>query len=277
MTTTATHPAATTHPSVALYNRFLRAFNAGDYEEIGQVIGADFTDHHPGFEGPPGLAAYQAALRGARDSLRIRAELTDIVPVADKVIVRCALTGEHDGTVLGVPATGRKVAWETTEIWRVADGRLVERWAQDDLLGLREQISPDAENVALIRRLNDVVNERRYDDMDELFDPSFVDRNPAWDVTSLDALKDIIRDVKKAIDFTSHHDLIYPAADGKVVIHITFTGHHIGPFLGREPTGEQVQWTSIEVYRIENNKIMERWVQADTTGLMHQIGVPLPS
>lgn len=135
---------------------------------------------------------------------------------------------------------------------------------------------PDAANVALITTLNDVVNERRYDDMDGLFAESFVDNNPAWSVRDLAELKIILSEAHAAMDFTSHHDLIYPADGGKVVIHITFSGRHLKPFLGQEPTGEPVRWTSIEVYRIEQNKIVERWVQADTAGLLAQLGVPLP-
>jgi predicted ester cyclase len=131
-------------------------------------------------------------------------------------------------------------------------------------------------DVALITKLNDVVNERRYDDMDELFADGFVDNNPAWSVSGLDELKKLLAQAHQALDFTSHHDLIYPAEDGKVVIHITFTGRHVLPFLGQEPTREPVRWTSIEVYRIANNRIAERWVQADTTGLLAQLGVMLP-
>lgn len=134
----------------------------------------------------------------------------------------------------------------------------------------------DASNVSLIKKLNDVVNERRYDDMDELFADSFIDQNPAWSVKDLAELKSILDEAHQALDFTSHHDLIYPADDGKVVIHITFSGRHVKPFLGKEPTGEPVQWTSIEVYRIENLKIVERWVQADTTGLLTQLGADIP-
>jgi len=137
-------------------------------------------------------------------------------------------------------------------------------------------LSSDQANVELIRRLNEVVNERRYDDMDALFAPSFVDNNPAWSVQNLAELKAILGAAHSALAFTSHHDLIYPAADGKVVIHITFTGRHVEPFLGQEPTGRTITWTSIEVYRIEDGRIVERWVQADTAGLMAQLGVQLP-
>lgn len=134
----------------------------------------------------------------------------------------------------------------------------------------------DARNVALITKLNDVVNERRYDDMDELFAPAFIDNNPAWSVSSLDELKKLLAEAHQAMDFSSHHDLIYPAAGGKVVIHITFRGRHVKPFIGQEASGKPLEWTSIEVYRIADGVIAERWVQADTTGLLAQLGVPMP-
>lgn len=258
-----------------VYGRFLRAFNDGDYGEIDKVISPDFTDHHPGFSND-GLEAYKDVLRESRDTLRLNARALEVIETGDRVITHCELSGVHTGTVMGVPGTGRPVTWETIEIWRVEDGCLAERWAQDDLLGLREQISPDAANVALIRRLNDCVNERRFDDMDELFAESFTDHNPAWSVQSLDELKEIIGAAVTGLDFHSHHDLIYPAEGGKVIIHITFTGQHVQPFLDQEPTGNKVQWTSVEIYRIEHDKIVERWVQADTTGLMRQLGVQLP-
>ncbi|WIM92817.1 ester cyclase [Actinoplanes oblitus] len=263
------------HPNVALYQRFLTAFNSTDYDAITKLVDPGFVDHHPGFQ-VDDIDSYLAAMREAKATLELTGELIEAVAVDDRVITRCRLTGRHVGAVLGEAPTGRSVSWTTTEIWRISGDRFVERWAQDDLLGLKNQLSADEENVALIRKLNDVVNERRYDDMDELFATSFIDNNPAWSVRDLDELKTIIRDAHEALDFTSHHDLIYPAEGGKVVIHITFTGRHVKPFFDREPTGKQVQWTSVEVYRIEHNKIVERWVQADTTGLMRQLGVPLP-
>jgi predicted ester cyclase len=135
----------------------------------------------------------------------------------------------------------------------------------------------DQDNVALIRRLNDVVNERRFDAMDPLFAPDFVDHNPAWSARDLSELKEVIRSAQQALEFTSNQDLIYPAAGGRVVIHITLSGHHVKKFFGREPTGKAVSWTSIEVYRIVDRQIAERWVQADRAGLLAQLGVPIPS
>jgi len=262
-------------PNSKLYRRFLDAFNASDYREIAEVIAPAFEDHHQGFD-ISGLDSYRSALRNAHETLQIQGELKDILEVGDKVVTRVRLTGKHVGTVLGIAPTGRDVEWETTEIWRVAEGRLAERWATDDLLGLREQLSSGSDNVKLVRRVSEAVNARQYDALDELFATSFVDRNPAWSVESLDELKGIIIAAHEALDFTAHLDALYAAGEDRVVMHITFTGRHVAPFFGIEPTGKEVTWTSLEVYRVENDRVVERWVQADTAGLMAQIGVPLP-
>ncbi|MGF1431497.1 ester cyclase [Kitasatospora sp. LaBMicrA B282] len=258
-----------------LYHRFLDALNRNDAKEIEAVIDPAFKDHHPGFD-IDSLAVYQEALKGAHEALDLKGELEEAFTVDDKIVTRVKLTGTHRGEVLGIPATGVAVSWTTTEIWRAEGGLLVERWAQDDLLGLKAQLARAAENVAVVQRVSDAVNAHRYDDLDELFGPSFHDNNPAWSVASLEELKGIIIGAHEALDFHAHLDALYAADPDKVIMHITFTGRHVGPFFGIEPTGKEVTWTSLEVYRLENLKVVERWVQADTAGLMRQIGVELP-
>lgn len=258
-----------------VYHTFLKAFNDADYDTVETVIAPDFVDHHPGFA-INGSDSYLEALRNAHRTLAVHGELADILEIGDKVVTRVRLSGVHHGPVLGVEATGRRAEWETTEIWRVADGVFAERWAVDDLLGLKAQLTQDAANVAVVQRVSDAVNGHRYDELDELFGESFVDHNPAWNVESLQELKGIIIAAHEALDFTAHLDGLYPAEGQRVIMHITFTGRHVGPFFGLEPTGKEVTWTSVEVYRLEDGKVVERWTQADTTGLMAQLGVPLP-
>lgn len=258
-----------------VYRTFLQAFNDADYDTVKAVIAPDFVDHHPGFE-INGIDSYLEALRNAHATLAIHGELLDILPSDDKVVTRVLLTGVHQGRVLGVEATGRSAQWETTEIWRVVDGVFTERWATDDLLGLKAQLTQDEANVAVVQRVSDAVNAHRYDDLDELFGESFVDHNPAWNVESLQELKGIIVAAHEALDFRANLTGLYPADGQRVIMHIDFTGRHVGPFFGIEPTGKEVSWTSVEVYRLEDGKVVERWTQADTAGLMAQLGVPLP-
>jgi predicted ester cyclase len=66
-------------------------------------------------------------------------------------------------------------------------------------------------------------------------------------------------------------DLI--AEGDKVVARWTSHATHQGEYMGISPTGEEVEFTGISVYRIEAGKIAESWSVEDELGLMRQIGV----
>src|SRR5829696_4627805 len=52
---------------------------------------------------------------------------------------------------------------------------------------------------------------------------------------------------------------------------------HRGEYVGVPPTGREVEFTGISVYRIERNRIAESWTVEDELGLLRQIGaVPEP-
>jgi len=52
---------------------------------------------------------------------------------------------------------------------------------------------------------------------------------------------------------------------------------HLGEYAGVAPTGSEVEFTGISVYRIEGGRIAESWTEEDELGLMRQIGaVPEP-
>src|SRR5256886_15325579 len=58
----------------------------------------------------------------------------DIIAERDLVSVRAVVEGTHKGDLLGIPASGRHVRWDAVDVYRVADGKIAEEWAADDLL-----------------------------------------------------------------------------------------------------------------------------------------------
>jgi predicted ester cyclase len=70
-------------------------------------------------------------------------------------------------------------------------------------------------------------------------------------------------------------DLI--AEGDKVVARWRSRATHQGEYMGIAPTGKEVEFTGISVYRIEEGKIAESWTVEDQFGLMQQIGaIPEP-
>jgi predicted ester cyclase len=65
-------------------------------------------------------------------------------------------------------------------------------------------------------------------------------------------------------------DLI--AEGDKVVARWRSRATHRGEYMGIAPSGKEVEFTGISIYRIEEGKIAESWTVEDQLGLMAQIG-----
>jgi predicted ester cyclase len=63
------------------------------------------------------------------------------------------------------------------------------------------------------------------------------------------------------------------AEDDVVVERFTASGTHRGELMGVAPTGQTLVLTGIQIFRIEGDKIVERWGQLDQLGLARQLGL----
>lgn len=62
------------------------------------------------------------------------------------------------------------------------------------------------------------------------------------------------------------------AEDDRVVTRKVFTGTHLGPLQGIEPTGRRVEIHVIDIVRVAGGKIVEHWNCVDRLGLLAQLG-----
>jgi predicted ester cyclase len=137
--------AETDRANAALLDRYFAAVNAHDVAGLRDVIASRYIQHDRN-QGQ-GLEGMQAAFRSYFEMFPdFHWTLEDSVVTNDTVVARFRITATHDRTIrLGpdapaLPPTGRKLAWEGISIWRVADGKFVEHWGVDDLLGLVQQV-----------------------------------------------------------------------------------------------------------------------------------------
>ena len=65
----------------------------------------------------------------------------------------------------------------------------------------------------------------------------------------------------------------YLAVGDKVVENWVFTGTHTGDFLGIPATGKRLQIRGLEIWRVEDAKIVERWGVIDVAGVLDQLGL----
>lgn len=107
-------------------------FNARDLSVFGEYIAPGFVFHCPELEPTPEqiLAAFPD----------YHYTLEDVLGVADKVIIRWSFRGTHQGEIYGLTPTGKQVTTRGIEIDRFVDGKVVEAWAEWDVLGFLQQL-----------------------------------------------------------------------------------------------------------------------------------------
>ncbi|MBK6733706.1 MAG: ester cyclase [bacterium] len=62
------------------------------------------------------------------------------------------------------------------------------------------------------------------------------------------------------------------AASGSIAVRWTAVGTHRGAYLGVEPTGKRIAFKGIEMIRVRNGRITERWGEWDGLELLGQLG-----
>lgn len=70
--------------------------------------------------------------------------LDELIAEGDRVFLRSTLTGTHDGEYKGIPATGRHVATECAEVFRIVDGKFAGYWCLTNVAGLMRQLTEEA-------------------------------------------------------------------------------------------------------------------------------------
>ncbi len=63
-----------------------------------------------------------------------------IICADDLVMVRVTVTGTQTGPMMGLPATGKKYSSTAIDVFRFKDGKVVERWGNNDSISTLSQL-----------------------------------------------------------------------------------------------------------------------------------------
>jgi len=132
----------------ALVRRFLQEIhNAGNLEAVEEFIHTAHVRHTNqttgggrDFHGPDGFRQAVGAFRRAFSDIHFTED--GLFADGDIVILRWTFRGAHTGEFNGIPATGRRVTTTGVDVFRMADGKIVERWAYDDGSLMRQLTDP---------------------------------------------------------------------------------------------------------------------------------------
>jgi len=116
-------------------------YNSNELASLTEVLAGDLltpkimSGMKPGLEGARQVHA--TTLIGMPDW---HTRIDDLIGEADKVVARITMTGTHTGDFWGIPATGRRVEFTGIYIVRIADGKIVEHWGEEDGVSLLTQL-----------------------------------------------------------------------------------------------------------------------------------------
>jgi predicted ester cyclase len=97
-----------------------------------------FFHAFPPTEGIETAITFNRDLFGGFPDLQVKVE--EVIAEGDMVVVRGRLTGQHEGTFLGIPATGAKVDVPDVTMYRFDGGKVVESRYFTDLMAVMTAI-----------------------------------------------------------------------------------------------------------------------------------------
>ena len=124
-----------------LVRKFWEVAEKGDYDAFGDYITEDSIDHNPMPGQPPGLAGVKYIFKSLKAAMPdFSEEIVDMVAEGDKVVVQSISRGTHQGELMGIPPTGKKLQVDEIHIVRIKDGKMTDHWGLFDQAAMMAQL-----------------------------------------------------------------------------------------------------------------------------------------
>jgi steroid delta-isomerase-like uncharacterized protein len=131
-----------TEANKELVRRYQEAHNSNNLDALNEIVAEDLLAHNlmpgvpHGLEG--GKVVHQMAVAAIPD---FHATIEDLIAEGDKVVARMTFSGSHTaGPFMGIPPSGRRFSFGAIAIFRIAGGKIVEHWGEEDSLGWLQQL-----------------------------------------------------------------------------------------------------------------------------------------
>jgi predicted ester cyclase len=134
------------------------------------------------------------------------------------------------------------------------------------------------DNKALVRRIfEEIINQRREDAIDELFDENFVDHGPGGqDLHGREEFRTTIKAWLAAFPDV-HCEVSHLVEEGDRVGWVVHTtGTHTGDALGFPATGKRIDTLSANIGVVRGGKAVEHWSEQGMLAMLQQLGVIPP-
>jgi predicted ester cyclase len=106
---------------------------------IDELVAPNFVLHTS--DGEIDLATFKEAIAGYLEAFPdSHVVLEEVLSEGDQVAIRYTFIGTHSAEFMGVKATGINTRCSGMAFYRIIDGRIIEGWFVEDILGLLQQI-----------------------------------------------------------------------------------------------------------------------------------------
>ena len=122
-----------------IMRKFETMINTADETLAEELVAADASFYTPASAEPLyGGKGYLSVVHWMRQGFSdVQWKLEEMVAAEDKVAVRWTLTGTHDGTVLGKPATGAKIKTSVMNFYYInKEGKITNDIAAEGMIGI---------------------------------------------------------------------------------------------------------------------------------------------
>jgi steroid delta-isomerase-like uncharacterized protein len=123
----------------AIYLRLLNDYFAGGDEAVLDATYApNHVNHFVGVDGAEAWKKFMVPFRAAFPDMHFTVHFQ--MAEGDKVLNCWTAHATHRGDFMGIPPTGKEVAYNGMSVGRLENGRIVEEWTVMDLMALMQQL-----------------------------------------------------------------------------------------------------------------------------------------
>ena len=114
-------------------------YNQGKLDVLDEIFDKNIVAHWGvEMEGLQAIKEYISMNTNAFPDVKITIE--DQIAEGDKVVMRHFFNATHKGEFKGIAPTGKSITVTGILIFKIANGKIIESWAQNDALGWMQQI-----------------------------------------------------------------------------------------------------------------------------------------
>lgn len=120
---------------------FDECWNNGNLAVVEELFTANFAGHDPAYPNTQGVAGMKQLITTNRTAFPdLRFTIDEMLASGDTVVTRWTATGTHQGTLNGIPPTGKRATVTGLVLTHLSNGKIAEDFVNWDTLGLMRQI-----------------------------------------------------------------------------------------------------------------------------------------